>query len=89
MVLFSDLLGDPPSTMHGLRLLRQRGHDVMVLHILDDDELDFPIRRPDAVRGPGAAPPPEVQSPSLARGLPASPGSIPIDRAARLCKRRY
>jgi hypothetical protein len=26
-----------------LRLLRQRGHDVMVFHILDDDELDFPF----------------------------------------------
>ena len=27
----------------GLRLLRSRGHDVLVFHVLDDDELDFPF----------------------------------------------
>ena len=43
MVLVSDLLADPAATLRGLRLLRQRGHDVMVFHILDDDELDFPF----------------------------------------------
>jgi len=41
MVLVSDLLTDRESTMKGLRMLRQRGHDVMVFHIMDDDELDF------------------------------------------------
>jgi uncharacterized protein (DUF58 family) len=43
MVLISDLLADPAATLRGLRLLRQRGHDVLVFHILDDDELDFPF----------------------------------------------
>jgi uncharacterized protein (DUF58 family) len=43
MVLISDLLADPESTVRGLRLLRQRGHDVLVIHVLDDDELDFPF----------------------------------------------
>ena len=51
MVLFSDLLGDVQATMHGLRLLRQRGHDVMVLHIMDDDELDFPFDGPTRFEG--------------------------------------
>lgn len=41
--MISDLLGDIQQTIRGLRLLRQRGHDVLVLHVLDDDELDFPF----------------------------------------------
>ena len=41
MVLVSDLLTDRDELMKGLKLLRQRGHDVMVFHIMDDDELDF------------------------------------------------
>jgi uncharacterized protein (DUF58 family) len=40
-VLASDLLVDRPSLFRGLRMLRQRGHDVLVFHIMDDDELDF------------------------------------------------
>jgi uncharacterized protein (DUF58 family) len=51
MVLFSDLLGDVESTLRGLRLLRQRGHDVLVLHIMDDDELDFPFEGPTRFEG--------------------------------------
>jgi uncharacterized protein (DUF58 family) len=43
MVLISDLLTDRAGLFHGLRLLRSRGHDVMVFHVLDDDELDFPF----------------------------------------------
>jgi uncharacterized protein (DUF58 family) len=51
MVVFSDLLADRPSFFKGLRLLRQRGHDVMVLHIMDDDELDFPFNGPTRFEG--------------------------------------
>ncbi len=43
MVIFSDLLADRPGLIKGIKMLRQRGHDVMVLHIMDDDELDFPF----------------------------------------------
>ena len=46
MVLVSDLLSDREQLFRGLRLLRSRGHDVMVFHILDDDELDFPFNGP-------------------------------------------
>jgi uncharacterized protein (DUF58 family) len=42
MVLISDLLVDRPGLFKGLKLLRTRGHDVMVFHVLDDAELDFP-----------------------------------------------
>jgi uncharacterized protein (DUF58 family) len=51
MVLFSDLLVDADDVQRGLRLLRQLGHDVLVLHVLDDDELDFPFARPSRFEG--------------------------------------
>jgi uncharacterized protein (DUF58 family) len=51
MVVFSDLLGDVDATLRGLRLLRQRGHDVLALHIMDDDELDFPFEGPTRFEG--------------------------------------
>lgn len=51
MVLVSDLLVDADDVERGLRLLRQLGHDVLVLHVLDDDELDFPFARPSRFEG--------------------------------------
>ena len=51
MIVVSDLLSDPEGTVRGLRLLRQRGHDVMVFHIMDDDELDFPFTGPTRFEG--------------------------------------
>lgn len=51
VTIVSDLLGDVESTLRGLRLLRQRGHDVMVLHVMDDDELDFPFEGPTKFEG--------------------------------------
>lgn len=41
VILISDLLVERESLFRGLRLLRQRGHDVMLFHVLDDQELDF------------------------------------------------
>lgn len=46
MIVISDLFGDVEATMKGLRLLRQRGHDVLVFHVMDDDELEFPFTGP-------------------------------------------
>ena len=43
VVLFSDLLCDREPLFQGLEMLRHRRHDVMVFHILDDDELTFPF----------------------------------------------
>lgn len=51
MILVSDLLAEPDDLLRGLRLLRQLGHDVLVLHVLDDDELDFPFANPSRFEG--------------------------------------
>ena len=44
VLIFSDLLCDREPLFKGLEMLRHRRHDVMVFHILDDDELLFPFR---------------------------------------------
>ena len=46
ILLISDLLGDVDGIMKGLKLLRQRGHDVLVFHVMDDDELEFEFNGP-------------------------------------------
>jgi uncharacterized protein (DUF58 family) len=43
VVLFSDLLCDREPLFKGLEMLRHRRHDVVVFHVLDDDELLFPF----------------------------------------------
>ena len=70
MVLVSDLLVEREGLFRGLKLLRSRGHDVMVFHVLDDDELDFPFTGPTRFEGLETARAAALQSPALARGLP-------------------
>jgi uncharacterized protein (DUF58 family) len=43
IILVSDLLADRPPLFRGLEMLRHRRHDVLVFHVLDDDELSFPF----------------------------------------------
>ena len=51
VVVISDLLGDRAGLTPGLRRLRDRGHDVALLHVMDDDELDFPFDGPTRFEG--------------------------------------
>ena len=44
--LISDLLDDADNVLRGLKQLRSRGHDVMLFHVLDRDELEFPFDGP-------------------------------------------
>lgn len=41
VVVVSDLLVQRDGLFQGLRYLRSHGHDVLVLHVMDDMELDF------------------------------------------------
>jgi uncharacterized protein (DUF58 family) len=45
VVVFSYLLDDEARVIDGLRLLRARGMEVVVFHVLDADELTFPFER--------------------------------------------
>jgi uncharacterized protein (DUF58 family) len=51
VIVLSDFLGDRAGLLRGLRLLRQRGHDLAVFHVLDDDELEFPFEGPTRFDG--------------------------------------
>jgi uncharacterized protein (DUF58 family) len=51
VVVVSDLLGDREGVFQGLQLLRKRGHDIVLLHVMDDDELDFPFEGPTRFEG--------------------------------------
>ncbi len=51
MILVSDLLVERDGLLRGLRLLRSRGHDVLVFHVMDDHELDFPFNGPTRFEG--------------------------------------
>jgi uncharacterized protein (DUF58 family) len=42
VMLFSDLLAEPGPVFQALRRLRHRGHDVILFHILDEAEVNFP-----------------------------------------------
>jgi uncharacterized protein (DUF58 family) len=44
IILISDLIDDPESTLKGLRHLRHLRHDLILFHILDDDEVQLPFR---------------------------------------------
>ena len=45
VVLISDLLDDPEAVIRGLKHFQFRGTDVVVFHILDPHELEFPFER--------------------------------------------
>ena len=56
VILFSDLFDDLDELLLGIKHLRHRRHDVIVVHTLDPAELDFPFRRPTLFKGLEALP---------------------------------
>ncbi len=51
IVLASDLWGAARETEVALARLAVRGHDVVVFHVLDEDEIDLPFEQPNTFRG--------------------------------------
>jgi len=45
VVLFSDLMDDGDEILRGLKQVRQRGHEILLFHILSHDEVTFPFER--------------------------------------------
>jgi uncharacterized protein (DUF58 family) len=45
IIVISDLFDDPEVIMRALRYFRHRRNEVMVFHILDKNELEFPFQR--------------------------------------------
>ncbi len=51
VVILSDLFDNVPSMMAGLKHFRHRRHEVVVFHVLDPAELEFPFRQVTKFRG--------------------------------------
>src|SRR3954447_3522156 len=51
VVIISDLFDDVESMLAGLKHLRHRRHDVIVLHVLDPAEVDFPFQQVTMFKG--------------------------------------
>jgi uncharacterized protein (DUF58 family) len=51
VIVLSDLFDDVESLAAGLKHFRHRRHDVVLLHVLDPAELDFPFRGPTEFKG--------------------------------------
>jgi hypothetical protein len=50
-VLLSDLFDEPDDVLAGLRHLRYKRHEVVVMHVLDRAELVFPFQEATLFRG--------------------------------------
>lgn len=51
VIILSDLFDDIPSMIAGLKHFHHRRHDVIVLHVLDPAELEFPFRQMTMFQG--------------------------------------
>jgi len=51
VVVISDFFDDVDSIIAGLKHLRYRKHDVLLFHVLDGAEIDFPFQRPTMFHG--------------------------------------
>ncbi|MFH1999808.1 MAG: DUF58 domain-containing protein [Planctomycetota bacterium] len=45
VILISDLFDDPEKILQGLKKLRAKQMDIVVFHVLDDEEIHFPLQR--------------------------------------------
>lgn len=51
VIILSDLFDDPEPLLDGLAHFRHRRHDVIVMHVLDPAELEFPFQQPTLFKG--------------------------------------
>lgn len=51
VVILSDFFDDPESVLMGLKHFRHRRHDVLLLHVIDPAEQDFPFQEPTLFHG--------------------------------------
>ena len=69
VAIFSDFFDEPARILTGLKHFRHRRHEVIVFHILDPAELDFPFRIDDALQGTGRHARHPDRAPRLAASL--------------------
>ncbi len=85
VVVLSDLFDEVDSMMTGLKHFRHRRHEVVVMHLLDPAELEFPFQRPTLFKGLEALPDVLVEPGSVRRAYQEQLGEF-LRRVKQGCR---
>jgi uncharacterized protein (DUF58 family) len=85
VVVLSDFFDDPARILAGLKHLRHRRHEVIVFHILDPAEVDFPFRDTTLFKGLEGLPEVLAEPHALRRAYRAELGSF-LDELKKGCR---
>jgi uncharacterized protein (DUF58 family) len=85
VAIFSDLFDDVPRIIAGLKHFRHRRHEVIVFHILDPAELEFPFRDTTLFKGMEGMPEVLTEPHALRRAYQAEIGAY-LDELRRGCQ---
>ena len=77
MVVFSDLFDDVPTILAGLKHFRHRRHEVVLFHVLDPAELEFPFQQMTLFKGLEQLPEPTGRAAGLAAGVSRTVRQLP------------
>ena len=84
VIILSDLFDDVESLMMGLKHLRYRRHEVIVMQVIDPAEQEFPFEEATLFRGLEGLPEQMTEPRSLRRGLSGGIRSVPTTSPQRL-----
>ncbi len=85
VVILSDLFDDPAKILGGLKHLRHRRHEVIVFHILDPAEIEFPFRQTTLFKGLEGLPEILTEPHALRRAYQQELGAF-LDELKRGCQ---
>ncbi len=85
VVVLSDLFDEVPRVIAGLKHLRHRRHEVIVFHVLDPAELDFPFRGPTLFQGLEGLPDVLTEPEALRRGYQSEINAF-LDEMKKGCR---
>jgi uncharacterized protein (DUF58 family) len=85
VAILSDLFDDVPRIIAGLKHFRHRRHEVIVFHILDPAELDFPFRDTTLFKGLEGLPEVLTEPYALRRAYQAEIGAF-LDDLKKSCR---
>jgi len=85
VAIFSDLFDDVPRVLGGLKHFRHRRHEVIVFHVLDPAELDFPFRDTTLFKGMEGLPDVLTEPHALRRAYRAEVGAY-LDEMKKGCR---
>jgi uncharacterized protein (DUF58 family) len=85
VVVLSDLFDDVPRVVAGLKHFRHRRHEVIVFHILDPAELEFPFRETTLFKGLEGLPEVLTEPHALRRAYQAEIGAY-LDEMKKGCR---